>query len=372
MLRILNGGVDASPLLDPERLAMVTGVRPEQYLDLAALRGDSSDNLPGVTGFGTKTAVRLLQAARHRRGGLRRRRQRRRAVPGGRRHRPHQGARRTRSQGAVAAQPRGDGDGHHRRARPRPGRLAPAGCRSTRTPSGRRTRRFELHVPPRSGRSPCASPPARSPSPTSTRAGRAAPRPQGRAAAAAGADAGGPGLRPGDALLRRLAGVTDQPRTPHRRRGRHLQPAGHAAAPARAAGRGARARRGARRRQRVDRRHRRMAAVDLDRLDQRDTGQDDPGDEHRRSGRLQPRAGVGDRARRRPGLADGRRRAARPGLPGHPARARGPRLLGAGRAGRPGPGPAVLPDPAAGRHHGRARDGRGRAGRHRRADPRTW
>jgi 5'-3' exonuclease len=62
MLRILNGGVDASPLLDPERLAMVTGVRPDQYLDLAALRGDTSDNLPGVMGFGTKTAVRLLQA----------------------------------------------------------------------------------------------------------------------------------------------------------------------------------------------------------------------------------------------------------------------------------------------------------------------
>ena len=62
MLRILNGGVDASPLLDPERLAMVTGVRPEQYLDLAAIRGDSSDNLPGVHGFGAKTAVRLLQA----------------------------------------------------------------------------------------------------------------------------------------------------------------------------------------------------------------------------------------------------------------------------------------------------------------------
>ena len=41
---------------------MVTGVRPDQYLDLAALRGDTSDNLPGVHGFGTKTAVRLLQA----------------------------------------------------------------------------------------------------------------------------------------------------------------------------------------------------------------------------------------------------------------------------------------------------------------------
>ena len=39
---------------------MVTGVRPEQYPDLAALRGDASDNLPGVMGFGAKTAVKLL------------------------------------------------------------------------------------------------------------------------------------------------------------------------------------------------------------------------------------------------------------------------------------------------------------------------
>lgn len=62
MLRILNGGVDASPLLDPARLVMVTGVRPEQYADLAALRGDASDNLPGVSGFGAKTAVKLLTA----------------------------------------------------------------------------------------------------------------------------------------------------------------------------------------------------------------------------------------------------------------------------------------------------------------------
>src|SRR3954449_2232812 len=60
MLRILNGGVDASPLLDPARLEMVTGVRPEQYSDLAALRGDASDNLPGVPGIGPKTAARLL------------------------------------------------------------------------------------------------------------------------------------------------------------------------------------------------------------------------------------------------------------------------------------------------------------------------
>jgi 5'-3' exonuclease len=60
MLRILNGGVDASPLLDPQRLVMVTGVRPDQYLDYAAMRGDASDNLPGVAGIGPKTAARLL------------------------------------------------------------------------------------------------------------------------------------------------------------------------------------------------------------------------------------------------------------------------------------------------------------------------
>jgi 5'-3' exonuclease len=37
-------------------------VRPDQYPDLPAIRGDSSDNLPGVHGFGAKTAVKLLQA----------------------------------------------------------------------------------------------------------------------------------------------------------------------------------------------------------------------------------------------------------------------------------------------------------------------
>ncbi|OFW66682.1 MAG: DNA polymerase I [Actinobacteria bacterium RBG_16_68_21] len=36
------------------------GVTPEQYPDYAALRGDSSDNLPGVPGVGEKTASRLI------------------------------------------------------------------------------------------------------------------------------------------------------------------------------------------------------------------------------------------------------------------------------------------------------------------------
>ncbi len=62
VLRIINGGVEASPLLTPDRLVLLLGVRPEQYADFAALRGDPSDNLPGVRGIGPRTAARLLGA----------------------------------------------------------------------------------------------------------------------------------------------------------------------------------------------------------------------------------------------------------------------------------------------------------------------
>jgi len=36
------------------------GLNPEQLLDFKALRGDPSDNIPGVTGIGEKTAIKLL------------------------------------------------------------------------------------------------------------------------------------------------------------------------------------------------------------------------------------------------------------------------------------------------------------------------
>jgi DNA polymerase-1 len=62
VLRVINGGVEASPMLTPERLVLLLGVRPEQYPDFAALRGDPSDNLPGVRGFGPRTAAKLLVA----------------------------------------------------------------------------------------------------------------------------------------------------------------------------------------------------------------------------------------------------------------------------------------------------------------------
>ena len=37
------------------------GIRVDQFLDLKSLKGDASDNLPGVTGIGEKTAIQLLQ-----------------------------------------------------------------------------------------------------------------------------------------------------------------------------------------------------------------------------------------------------------------------------------------------------------------------
>ena len=37
------------------------GIRIDQFLDLKSLKGDSSDNIPGVPGVGEKTAVQLLQ-----------------------------------------------------------------------------------------------------------------------------------------------------------------------------------------------------------------------------------------------------------------------------------------------------------------------
>ena len=50
-------------MLNPARLFNMYGVRPANYLAFAALRGDSSDNLPGVQGIGEKTAAILLDVA---------------------------------------------------------------------------------------------------------------------------------------------------------------------------------------------------------------------------------------------------------------------------------------------------------------------
>ncbi len=45
---------------DAEEVMKKMGVRPDQIVDLKALMGDASDNIPGVKGVGQKTAVSLI------------------------------------------------------------------------------------------------------------------------------------------------------------------------------------------------------------------------------------------------------------------------------------------------------------------------
>ncbi|MBQ7599096.1 MAG: DNA polymerase I [Clostridia bacterium] len=47
----------------PENFEKDYGVTPAQYIDVKALMGDSSDNIPGVAGIGEKTAFRLISEA---------------------------------------------------------------------------------------------------------------------------------------------------------------------------------------------------------------------------------------------------------------------------------------------------------------------
>ena len=45
----------------PEQVVELYGVRPDQIVDYLAIVGDASDNIPGLSGFGPKTASQLLQ-----------------------------------------------------------------------------------------------------------------------------------------------------------------------------------------------------------------------------------------------------------------------------------------------------------------------
>jgi 5'-3' exonuclease len=53
-------GMSNLEVLTDAALVAKTGVRPDQYADYAAMRGDASDGLPGVAGIGEKGAAALL------------------------------------------------------------------------------------------------------------------------------------------------------------------------------------------------------------------------------------------------------------------------------------------------------------------------
>lgn len=70
LLQVINGnvhvyalkkGLSNIELFHPESFEQKYGIKVEQFLDLKSIKGDSSDNIPGVAGIGEKGAVQLLQ-----------------------------------------------------------------------------------------------------------------------------------------------------------------------------------------------------------------------------------------------------------------------------------------------------------------------
>ena len=56
----LRSSTAAPEIIGPKEVEAKFGVRPDQMIDLLALMGDSSDNIPGVPRIGQKTAAALL------------------------------------------------------------------------------------------------------------------------------------------------------------------------------------------------------------------------------------------------------------------------------------------------------------------------
>lgn len=57
----LRKGIQDDVLYDPAAVKKRYQLTPAQWVDFKALKGDSSDNIPGVRGVGEKTALRLLE-----------------------------------------------------------------------------------------------------------------------------------------------------------------------------------------------------------------------------------------------------------------------------------------------------------------------
>jgi DNA polymerase-1 len=53
-------GISEIDHMDPAAVEERYGITPSQYLDFVALKGDTSDNIPGVPGIGDKTAAKLV------------------------------------------------------------------------------------------------------------------------------------------------------------------------------------------------------------------------------------------------------------------------------------------------------------------------
>ena len=64
-VNLLKKGMTEVAVFTPKSLLEAYGLTHEQMIDLKALMGDPSDNIPGVPGVGEKTAVKLLQEYEH-------------------------------------------------------------------------------------------------------------------------------------------------------------------------------------------------------------------------------------------------------------------------------------------------------------------
>lgn len=62
---LLKKGLSNIEALDVGAFENKYGIAVDQFIDLKALKGDSSDNIPGVPGIGEKTAIELLQKYGH-------------------------------------------------------------------------------------------------------------------------------------------------------------------------------------------------------------------------------------------------------------------------------------------------------------------
>ncbi len=57
---ITKRGITDFEIYDREKMQEVYELTPEQFIDLKALMGDKSDNIPGISGVGEKTGIKLL------------------------------------------------------------------------------------------------------------------------------------------------------------------------------------------------------------------------------------------------------------------------------------------------------------------------